>query len=118
MVQIICGVGAANVKIKIQNNPRPDDGFGGQDNLEASWEDKLETWAKMTKSSGREVFANRQTETRSMYKFEFRFSLSVTVLPTDRILVNGTRAFNIHSIENVNEQSRTMILIAEEGISD
>lgn len=111
------GAGARRVQIKIQNNSRPDDGFGGQDNLAASWADKLETWAKMSKASGREVFANRQTETRSMYKFEFRFSLSVTVLPTDRVLV-GARAFNIHSIENVNEQSRKMILIAEEGISD
>ncbi len=119
MVQCGCsdGAGAQNVKIKIQDNPRPDDGFGGQDNLEASWVDKLETWAKMTMTSGREVFSNRQTETRGTHRFEFRFPLSVTVKAEDRVLL-GTRAFNIHRVDNVEEQNRTMVLIAEEGISD
>ncbi len=113
-----CGVGASNVKIKIQNNPRPDDGFGGQDNIEASWSDKFETWAKMEKQGGREVFSNRQTETRSMYKFTLDFPLgSKTVLSTDRVLI-GARTFNIHSVENVEQRNRTLVIIAEEGISD
>ncbi len=111
------GAGAKNVKIKIQSNPRADDGHGGQENVGANWADKMETWAKMTMISGREVFANRQTETRGTHRFEFRYPLSVSVLSTDRVLL-GARAFNIHRVDNVEEQNRTMVLIAEEGVSD
>lgn len=120
MVQSGCddGAGAKNVKLEIQSNPRPDDGHGGQDNLEASWTTKLTTWAKMKKLSGREVFSNRQTETRGTHRFTMDFPLSVSVLSTDRVLVEGARAFNIHSVDNVDERNRTLVVIAEEGISD
>ncbi len=112
-----CNIGKKNVKIEIQSNPRPDDGFGGQDNEEADWETKLTVWANMKKKSGDEVFSNRQTETRSLYKFTFDFPLSVSVLATDRVKY-GSRVFNIHSVDNVDEKNETMVLIAEEGISD
>ena len=45
------------------------------------------------------------------------FPLGKTVLSTDRILF-GTREFNIHSVDNVDEMNRELVVIAEEGISD
>ena len=109
--------GSKRVKLKVQSNPRPDDGFGGQDNVAGAWTNKIEIWAKMKKTSGREIFANRETSTRNLYKFTMVFPLSVTVLVTDRLLV-GTRPFNIHSVENVDERRRELVVIAEEGIPD
>ncbi len=118
MARVGCGVGANRVKLKIQDNPRPDDGHGGQDNESGAWVDKFEVWAMMKKTSGREIFSNRQTETRSLYRFTMDFPLGgKTVLPTDRILI-GTRQFNIHSIDIVGERNKTLVVIAEEGISD
>ena len=113
-----CGVGSSNVKIKIQDNPRPDDGFGGQDNLDASWADKFETWATMEQQSGGEVFSNRQTESRAMYLFTMDFPLgSKTVLTTDRVLV-GSRTFNVRKVKNPGQRNRKLEVTAEEGVSD
>lgn len=111
------GAGGRSVLIKIQNNPRPDDGFGGQDNTEAAWVDKYEPWAKMRQASGREVFANREKNARALYVFEFDFPLAVTILASDRILV-GTRAFDIRRIENVGQRNMLMKVTAEEGVPD
>lgn len=113
------GAGGRSVKLKVQANPRPSDGSGGFDNTSVAWADKFEIWAKMKKSSGREVFANRQTETRNLYKFTMDFPLGGdVVLTTDRLLVDGTRAFNIHSVENVDQRNRELVVIAEEGVPD
>jgi SPP1 family predicted phage head-tail adaptor len=111
------GAGGRSVQIKIQSNPRADDGFGGQDNVEGNWADKFEIWANMKRTSGRELFTNRQKESRSLYKFTMVFPLGETVLTTDRILV-GDRAFDIHDVNNVEEMNRELVVIAEEGVPD
>ncbi len=112
-----CGPGSRNVKIKVQDNPRPDDGYGGQDNAGAAWVDKYETWSSMRKANGRELFAHRHRETRSIYVFELDFPLSVEVLTTDRILF-GTRAFDIFDVDNLGERNWKLKIMAEEGRSD
>ena len=110
------GAGGRNTLIKIQSNARASDGHGGQDN-DGEWVDKFEAWAKMGKTQGREGFANRQTSTRSAYKFTLDFQLANEVLTTDRVLV-GTRVFNIFNVDNVDEMNRTLIVKADEGRPD
>lgn len=118
MAKSACGAGANNAKIKIQSNPREDDGHGGQENLDGAWVDKFEVWANMKQLSGREVFSNRHIESRGTHSFTMDFPLGgKTVLTTDRILF-GTRKFNIHRVDNVEELNRELFVIAEEGISD
>ena len=111
------GAGGKNVKVKVQNNPRPDDGSGGQDNTDAAWVTKFEQYAKMRQMNAREVFRNRQIESDAMYKFSMVFPLTKTVLTTDRLLV-GTRTFNIRGVDNVNQQNRVLVITAEEGVTD
>ena len=110
--------GGRRVKIKVQSNPRPSDGHGGQDNVPGAWADKFEVWARMRQLNAKEVFANRQKNSRAMYRFEMDFPLGGKIVEeTDRILV-GTRAFDIRGVNNKDERNRVLIVTTEEGVPD
>ena len=114
------GAGGRNVKLSIQNNPRPDDGAGGFENKPGEWVTKFQVMAAMRHMSAGEAWANRKIESRHAYKFTMDFPLGgKTVLTTDRLLIESqSRDFNVRWVLNTGQDNMTLEVVAEENVAD
>lgn len=113
------GAGTRRTKIKIQERTALDDGHGGQDTKAAAWTDKLEVFASMRQKSGTEKWQDQKTISDDMYVFSMFYPQSVTVLPTDRVLVvDSGLELNIRRVNNVDQRNRKLEITAETGRTD
>lgn len=101
--------------VSVQENPRPDDGYGGYNNDSDDWVEKFKIYCKIEEKSGEEKFAHQRVETRSKVVFTTRYRSDI--LPTDRLVLEGV-AHNIREINDLMRQKRWLEITAEEGVVD
>tara|TARA_Y100000114_G_scaffold44835_1_gene40538 strand:+ start:28598 stop:28927 length:330 start_codon:yes stop_codon:yes gene_type:complete len=104
-------IGSMREQITIQTIGSTRDTGGG---ISSNYSDSQTVQASVKPVNGKEVFAQGKLQDRVTHEIMIRYNVSVT--PKNRIKF-GSRIFNIRSVLNVNERSRYMKILAEEGVA-
>lgn len=80
-----------------------------------NWTTLATVWARIHPLSGREYLEAQQVEADVSHKIWMRHNFDYTITPRDRITY-GSRAFNILSAVNVNEENRMVEVMAKEAV--
>tara|TARA_Y100001937_G_scaffold50340_2_gene70007 strand:+ start:502 stop:831 length:330 start_codon:yes stop_codon:yes gene_type:complete len=104
-------IGSMREQITIQTIGSTRDTGGG---ISSNYSDSQTVQASVKPVNGKEVFAQGKLQDRVTHEIMIRHNSSVTA--KDRIKF-GSRFFNIRSVINVDERSRYMKILAEEGVA-
>jgi len=109
--------GPLRKRITLQQQSPAVDGYGQQIN---NWVDVDTVWASIEPSVGRELFSaqsvniNQPKTVRMRWQSIFADPKAVSAM---RMVYNG-RVFNIHSVENKEEQNFLLTLLVSEGLTN
>lgn len=103
------GAGALRDTVTIEKNTGTSRGSMGSN--VPSWVTHGTRRCALRTLTGREAFIGDTLQARVDHEIEFRYLAGVT--PAMRAVV-GTRTFDIHSINNVENRNKVLILIVEE----
>ncbi len=90
---------------------RVDDGMGGGSVTDA---DLATVWASIEPLTGDELFQAGQFDPRVNYRITIRYYAGIH--PSDKVKF-GTRMFDIHTVANVDERNRMIVLMCEELVT-
>jgi SPP1 family predicted phage head-tail adaptor len=109
--------GQLKKRITIQTRSNSVDTVGGQSTL---WSDLLTTWASLTPSGGRELVAAQamHLDQPSTIVMRWQTALSLPLNVAAMRILYGTRIFNIHGYQNMDERNVELTLICTEGMND
>ena len=104
-------IGSMREQITIQNLGTTRDSGGG---ISSIYSDSQTVQASIKPLNGKEVYKQGKLQDQVTHEIMIRHNSSVTA--KDRIKF-GSRFFNIRSVINVDERSRYMKILAEEGVA-
>jgi SPP1 family predicted phage head-tail adaptor len=95
-------------RVKFQDLPRIDDGFGGNANNEDDWQDMLQTWGNMFPYvQGQERLQFGKLESETSHKLEIRYRTGFDPSAKYRVIY-GSRVFDVLYFRNVNEANKVL----------
>lgn len=104
-------------KVTLQSRSTSIDSFGGQ---VLNWNTVATVWAAMEPSGGRELLAAQAMAIDQPMSITLRWKPAFAdpkAVASMRV-VYGTRVFNIHASNNVEERGRLLVLLTSEGLND
>ena len=104
-------IGSMREQITIQSLGTTRDTGGG---ISSNYSDSQTIQASIKPLNGKEVYKQGKLQDNVTHEIMIRFNSSVTA--KNRIKL-GSRFFNIRSVINVDERSRYMKILAEEGVA-
>ena len=104
-------IGSMREQITIQSLGTTRDTGGG---ISSNYSDSQTIQASIKPLNGKEVYKQGKLQDHVSHEIMIRFNSSVTA--KNRIKL-GSRFFNIRSVINVDERSRYMKILAEEGVA-
>ena len=107
-------IGKLRHRIAIEVESAATDSYGGQLDPWASPRVVARVWARIEPLRGREQLRGMQLESRVTHRVVIRHRSDVG--PANRLRF-GTRLFNIRAVIDVEERSRWLELLCEEGVA-
>lgn len=109
--------GGRRHQIQVQERRAGRDTLGGQ---VAAWSTIFSTKASITALSGRELMAAQAVRAEVSHQIGaiYRPEWANPIRAAGYRILFGSRIFNIHSVVNVGEQNRDVLIMASEGLND
>ena len=107
-------IGKLNKRIRIQAPTRTRDAIGGS---VSGWETCTTRWGSVEPLAGKEVFRGNQVDSRLTHKVWMRYDRNIRLNPDMRLIYNG-RILNIHSVANIKEADRFVVVMCIEDTSN
>ncbi len=106
------GIGRLRHVIALQEVANAVDAGGGHGR---TWTTTKEVWAEIKPLSGREQLHAMQLEDAITHRITIRYD-SGTIPTTKWRVLFGTRTFYIRSVLNIDERSKFLVMLADEGV--
>jgi SPP1 family predicted phage head-tail adaptor len=113
----MAGAAKRRHQVQVQAPSVGKDALGG---ASQSWTTLFSTAVAITPLSGRELVAAQAMHAEVTHKVEgtFRAEWANPVAAARFRIVFGTRVFNIHDVQNVEERNRDVLITVSEGLND
>lgn len=101
--------GSLRHRVVVEQKTATADGYGGST---LAWTTFATVWAAIEPVSGREYFQAQQFQAAVTHKVTIRYLSGIN---TTMRVKHNSRVFNIHSILNIEERCRELVLMCEEA---
>jgi SPP1 family predicted phage head-tail adaptor len=103
--------------VQVQAKTTDRDALGG---AAQAWSTQFSTRVGITPLSGRELLAAQAIHAEASHRIEgvFRPEWADPVRAAGYRILFGTRIFNIHDVQNVEERNRDIEIVASEGMNE